>query len=63
MSRLRGVSVKQVRSWAEDRYNQPISESDTQQVAAREKWADVQISTCSFTVIWFVSWKSALRVS
>ena len=27
--------------WAEDRYDQPISESDIQQVAARENWADM----------------------
>ena len=27
--------------WAEDRYDQPISESDIQQVAARESWVDM----------------------
>ena len=27
--------------WAEDRYDQPISESDLQHVAARETWADM----------------------
>ena len=27
--------------WAEDRYDQPISESDIQQVAAKENWADI----------------------
>ena len=27
--------------WAEDRYDQPISESDIQQVAAKEKWVDM----------------------
>ena len=27
--------------WAEDRYDQPISESDIQHVAARENWADM----------------------
>ena len=27
--------------WAEDRYNQPISESDIQQVDARGNWADM----------------------
>ena len=27
--------------WAEDRYDQPVSESDIQQVAARESWADM----------------------
>ena len=29
--------------WAEDRYDQPISESDIQQVAARENWVDMTI--------------------
>ena len=28
-------------NWAEDRYDQPISESDIQQVAARENWVDM----------------------
>ena len=43
VSRLRGVSVKRHRfgMGAEDRYDQPISESDTQQVAARENWVDM----------------------
>ena len=27
--------------WAEDRYDQPISESDIQQVAAMENWVDI----------------------
>ena len=27
--------------WAEDRYDQPISESDIQQVVARENWVDM----------------------
>ena len=27
--------------WAEDRYDQPISESDIQQVDAMENWADM----------------------
>ena len=41
----RGVSVKPaaILDWAEDRYDQPISESDIQQVAARENWADMAI--------------------
>ena len=36
--RFRGVSVKQLISldWAEDRYDQSISESDIQQVIAKE---------------------------
>ena len=42
-----------VLDWAEDRYDQPISESDIQQVDARKNWADP----------WFPSWKSVLRVS
>ena len=35
MSRLRGVSVKQLR------YDLPTSESDIQQVVARKKWVDM----------------------
>ena len=27
--------------WAEDRYDLPISESDIQQVAAKENWVDM----------------------
>ena len=41
MLRLRGASVKQLRSRAEERYDQPISASDIQQVAARESWVDM----------------------
>ena len=41
--------------WAEDGYDQPISESDIQQVAARENWAD---KAKVIMVVWFLSWKS-----
>ena len=43
MVRLRGVSrqAAAILDWAEDRYHQPISESDIQQVAARDNWDDM----------------------
>ena len=41
MLKRRDVSVKRLRSWAEDRYAEPISESDIQQVAAKENWVDM----------------------
>ena len=47
---------------AEDRYDRPISESGIQQVAAKRIGLTWKISTCSFMVIWFLSWKSAPKV-
>ena len=43
VTRLRGVfrQAAAILDWAEDRCDQPISESHIKQVAARENWADM----------------------
>ena len=43
--------------WADDMYDQPISESDIQRVTAKENWVDMEISTCDLVSLM----KSALK--
>ena len=65
VSRLRGVSAKRLRSWVglrTDTISRFLSLTSNK-LHQRRIGLTWQMSTCSFTVIWFLSWKSALRVS
>ena len=60
LSRLRGVSVKQLRSWIglrTDTISRFLSLTSNKLLRGRIGLTR-QMSTCSFMVVWFLSWKS-----
>ena len=63
VSRLRGVSVKQLRSWIELRTDtiNPFPSKTSNGSLRRRIGLTWQTSTCSSMVIWFLSWKSAQK--
>ena len=52
-----------VLDWAEVRYDQPISESDIEQIAARECWADMASLNMQLHGDLISSWQSAPKDS
>ena len=66
VSRHRGVSVKRLRSWIglrTDTISRFLSLTSNNKLLRGRIGLTWQSSTCSFMVIWFLSWKSALRGS
>ena len=62
--KLRGACIMQLRFWIglrTDTINR-FPKRTLDQLLRRRTGVTWQISTCSFTVIWFLSWNSALRV-